>query len=79
MADDRRRLWEDNAAKHAAIAVEVFDGTVTLGIHNDVAPFGAWRLVDLTQDEVVQLRNALTDWLYRTAGHGFLEQATDRG
>lgn len=62
-ADSRRRLWEDNSAKRAAIAVEVFDGMVTLGIHNDVPPFGAWRLVDLPRDEVVTLVSALSRWL----------------
>jgi hypothetical protein len=60
---DRRRVWEDNALKASAIAVEVFDGKVTVGIHNDVPPFGAWRLVDLPRDEVVTLVSALSRWL----------------
>lgn len=63
MADDRRRLWESDNPKYLAVAVEIFDGQVTLGIHNDVPAFGEWRLVDLSRDDVVTLVSALSGWL----------------
>lgn len=53
------------------------DGRLELSANDvDCAAEGAGVVV--TTEAAVQLRNALTDWLYRTTGHGWLE-AADRG
>ena len=73
MADVR---WHSSDGVTEAF-LEVDDDGLELSIADVHTPAEGQGL-PINIDAAVRLRNALTDWLYETTGHGWLEQA-DRG